>query len=176
MAKDLIRTTEVTQDQHTMPYGALVMAHDERHLRRKVLTLPSGERILVDFPAARSLSHRDRLVLEDGRQIEIVAAEEPLLEVRPGGGLPLAVLAWHLGNRHLPAQIDEDRILIERDHIIEDMLRKLGADVREVVARFSPVRGAYHGHGHGHSHAHDHGHQDRNDQDQGNRGGGHSHG
>jgi urease accessory protein len=154
MRKNFIRVTEVTKEQHTVPCAAIVMAHDERHLRRKVLTLQSGERVLVDFPAARSLSHQDRLVLEDGRQVEVVAAEEPLLEVRSAPGQALAVLAWHLGNRHLPAQIEDDHILIQRDHVIQDMLVKLGAAVCEVVARFTPVRGAYHAHGHQYEHNH----------------------
>ncbi|MGV6874282.1 urease accessory protein UreE [Pseudochelatococcus sp. B33] len=142
------------------PFDTVVLAHDERHLRRKTLTLRQGEQVLVDLPEAVAFRHGDVLVLEDGRLAEIVAAEEALYEVRPRDGLHLAELAWHLGNRHLPAQIEEDRILILRDHVIRAMLEGLGARVSEIVERFQPVRGAYHG---GHSHAHDHAHSHAHD-------------
>lgn len=137
------------------PFDAVVLAHDERHLRRKVLTLRQGEQVLVDLPEAVAFRHGDVLVLEDGRLAEIVAADEALYAVTPRDALHLAELAWHLGNRHLPAQIEAGRIVILRDHVIKAMLEGLGATVTEIVERFQPVRGAYHG---GHSHAHDHGH------------------
>ena len=75
-----------------------------------------------------ALEDRDRLVLEDGRHVEVIAAEEDLLEVRAADPRALTVLAWHIGNRHLPAQIEPDRILIARDHVIADMLAGLGRD------------------------------------------------
>jgi urease accessory protein len=104
------------------------------------------------------LADGDALVLEDGRTIRIVAAPEDLYQVKPGK-VPLRHLAWHIGNRHLAAQIDEDRILIRRDHVIRAMLEGLGATVTEVVEQFQPVHGAYHGHDHGHTHEHgSHGH------------------
>lgn len=147
------------------PAGTIRLDHAARHLRRKRITSDQGEEVLVDLPEAVLLADGDRLVLEDGRTIAVFAAEEELYEVLPGV-CPLRHLAWHLGNRHLPAQIDQDRILIRRDHVIRAMLEGLGASVREVVARFQPVHGAYHapahdhghGHQHGHGHAHDHHH------------------
>ena len=88
--------------------------------------------------------------MEDGRLIEVIAAKEDLLEVT-GDDLPR--LAWHIGNRHTPCQIEEGRLLIQRDHVIRDMLGKTGATVREVVEPFTPEGGAYgHGRTHGHSH------------------------
>ena len=140
------------------PFGTISLDHAGRHLRRKLVTTDQGEKIMVDLPEPVLFADGDRLVLEDGRAIAIVAAEEQLYEVRPGPVCPLRHLAWHLGNRHLPAQIDEDRILIQRDHVIRAMLEGLGASVREVVARFQPVHGAYHAHGHDHDHGHSHGH------------------
>jgi urease accessory protein len=132
------------------------LAHDERHLRRRALTLKSGERILVDLSETVALRHGDRLALEDGRQIEIAAAAEELLEIAARDRLHLTELAWHLGNRHLAAEIHEDRILVLRDHVIKAMLEGLGADVRETVAPFHPMRGAYGSHTHGHGgHTHD---------------------
>lgn len=136
--------------------GSVALAHDERHLRRRALPLASGERILVDLAEPVALAGGDRLVLEDGRQIEIAAAAEDVLEVRARDAAHLAELAWHIGNKHLAAAISTDRILILRDHVIKDMLDGLGAKVSEISASFEPVHSAFSGHGHSHDHHHDH--------------------
>ena len=115
----------------------------------KVLRLMGGDEILIDFPAAITLSHKDALELEDGRLVGIIAADEPLYEIRGRDRTHLVRLAWHLGNRHLPAQLGEARILIRRDHVIADMLKGLGATISEIEAPFSPEHGAYHDHSHG---------------------------
>lgn len=141
------------------PVGTVVLAHDERHLRRKLLTLSNGSEVLVDFAKAVALDDGDALVLEDGGLVRISAAPEALYEIAAPDRTHLAKLCWHLGNRHLPAQIGEDRILIGRDHVIRDMLLGLGATVTEITAPFSPERGAYHDHAHHHHHDHNgHGH------------------
>lgn len=181
----MLRVTTLVHESTKVPFDKVVLTSDERHLRRKVLTLGNGDRILVDLPQATMLSHGDRLVLEDGREAEILAAEEDLMEVVPRDPLHLLELAWHLGNRHLPAQIETGRILVARDHVIRDMLAGLGATVRDVSAPFQPVRGAYHhheggghaahGHHHDHDHPHDHGHDQGHDQGHG-HGHQHSHG
>ncbi len=137
--------------------GRAVLAHDERHLRRRAIELADGGKVLVDLLEPVTLNDGDRLVLEDGRQIEIGAAPEELYDIRARDAVHLAELAWHIGNRHLAAAIEADRILILRDHVIKDMLEGLGATVTDVVEPFSPVRGAYSGHGHDHGH-HDHDH------------------
>lgn len=145
-------------------FDSATLPHDERHLRRKVLSLSGGGKLLVDLPEPVMLAAGDRLVLDDGRQVEVGAEPEELLEARPRDAVHLAELAWHIGNRHLAAQIEAGRLLILRDHVIEDMLKGLGAAVRHVVEPFQPVRGAYSGHGHDHhghdhhGHDHDHGH------------------
>lgn len=136
------------------PIGTITLPHDERHLRRRVLTVSTGEKILVDLPEAISLGHGDRLLLDDGRQVEIAAETEPLYEIRPRDPVHLAEIAWHIGNRHLAAAIEPKRILILRDHVIKAMLEGLGASVAEIAEPFVPLRGAYSGHG-GHGHDHD---------------------
>jgi urease accessory protein len=133
------------------------------------------EGFLVSLAEVTSLSHGDAFELEDGKVIEVIAAEEPLAEAR-GPRLPL--LAWHIGNRHTPCQIEDDRLLIRQDHVLEAMLRGLGAEVRHVSEPFVPEGGAYGmgrtlGHDHGHDHAHDHGHDHGHDHDHGH---GHGHG
>ncbi|PBB18569.1 urease accessory protein UreE [Mesorhizobium sp. WSM4313] len=142
----------------TEPYDKALLPHDERHLRRRAIETAGGEKVLVDLPEPVALGNGDRLVLEDGRQLEIVAAPEEVYDIRARDAVHLTELAWHIGNRHLAAAIEADRILILRDHVIKAMLEGLGATVNEVSQPFSPVRGAYSGHDHGHSHDHDHDH------------------
>ncbi|MFK0686796.1 urease accessory protein UreE [Mesorhizobium sp. IMUNJ 23033] len=145
----------------TVPYAKAVLAHDERHLRRRAIETSVGEKVLVDLPEAVALNDGDRLVLEDGRHVEIVAAREEVYDIRARNAVHLAELAWHIGNRHLAASIEADRILILRDHVIKAMLEGLGATVSDVSEPFKPVRGAYSGHGghdHGHAHAEAHAH------------------
>jgi len=130
------------------PFAIVVLDADERHIRRKRITLSHGEDILIDFEKPVRLEQGDRLVLEDGRVAKVVAAEEDLMEVTARDARHLVELAWHIGNRHLPAQIGDSRILLRRDRIIRAMLEQLGAEVRDVTEPFTPEHGAYHSHDH----------------------------
>lgn len=135
---------------HSDPADCLSLTYDDRFLRRKVLTCESGEQILIDLSQTTSLNHGGALVLDDGREVEIQAAPEALLEVTAPD---LTRIAWHIGNRHTPCQIEKDRLLIQVDHVIRDMLLKICATVREVREPFTPEGGAYgHGRTHGHTH------------------------
>ncbi len=134
----------------TDAHDRCVLSYEKRFLRRRVLETARDDRFLVDLEHTTSLDHGDAFELEDGRRIEVIAAEEELLEVT---GDNLVHLAWHIGNRHAPCQIEETRLLIQRDHVMRDMLGKLGAAVRDVVEPFSPAKGAY-GHARTHGHAH----------------------
>lgn len=126
--------------------------YEARLLRRKRLEDDAGVAFLVDLPETVSLDPGDALVLEDGTAIEVIAADEPLLRV---SGADLPRLAWHIGNRHTPCQIERDHLLIARDHVLEDMLRHLGANVTNIEGPFRPEGGAY---GHGRTFGHHHGH------------------
>ena len=137
-------------------WDVVVLAHDERHLRRKVLRLEHGDEVLIDLEAAVSLGHGDVLVLDNGKLVEVIAGEEALLEVFARNAVHLAELCWHIGNRHLAAQIEETRVLVLKDHVIKTMLEGLGAHVHFVSEPFHPARGAYSGHG---GHGHDRGHR-----------------
>lgn len=149
------RSTEILPNDSSAsrtPIDIVVLAHDQRHVRRKLLHMRHDDVVMLDLKEPVQLAHGDLLLTETGETIEVIAADEALYEVTPKNRLHLVELAWHLGNRHLPAQIEEARILILRDHVIHDMLIGLGASVREISAPFHPVRGAYHGSGHGHHH------------------------
>jgi urease accessory protein len=144
------------------PADTVVLDFDDRHRRRMAMTGTRGLEFLLDLENAVALRGGDALVLEDGRLVEVVAAPERLLEIRGHDPHHLVRVAWHLGNRHLPTQIMAKSLRIRRDHVIEAMVKGLGARVIEIEAPFDPEGGAYadaaHQHGH-HDHAHhDHGH------------------
>jgi len=132
--------------------GALTLDFDARHRRRIRLTTDQGEDVLLNLPKAVAMVEGDGLQLEDRRWLKVQAAPEPVVEVRHKDPNQLARLAWHLGNRHLPTEIGNQVLRIRPDHVIEDMLLGLGADLVMVQAPFQPEGGAYSGHGHSHSH------------------------
>lgn len=138
------------QGHWTAAYDLVTLNYDDRFLRRKMLSTSHNEQFLVDLAQTTSLDHGDAFELEDGRLVEVVAASEDLIEVT---GPDLARLAWHIGNRHTPCQIEAGRLLIQKDHVMRDMLGKIGASLRDVIEPFTPEGGAY-GHGRTHGHAH----------------------
>jgi urease accessory protein len=147
----------------------IALDYEGRLLRRKRLVSAGGRAFLVDLPETVSLAEGDAFRLDDGTEIAVRAAPEPLIEVTGD----LARLAWHIGNRHTPCRIEADRLFIRHDHVLAAMLRQLGAGLREIEGPFSPEGGAYghgrtfghdhgphdHGHDHGHGHPHDHAHR-----------------
>jgi urease accessory protein len=180
----VIRATRVESEHPWNEPAAdtVVLGFDDRHRRRMAMTGTRGFKFLLDLENAVALRGGDALVLEDGRLIEVVAAPEPLAEIRCSDPRHLVRVAWHLGNRHLPTQLTARGLRIRRDHVIEAMVKGLGARVIEIEAPFDPEGGAYaagghaahdhsvhdhhdhhhhdehcdHEHHHGHSHAHDH--------------------
>jgi urease accessory protein len=134
------------------PADTVTLDYESRFLRRKRFTTDSGATVLADLAETVSLDEGDALETTDGRHIVIRAASEDLIEIRASGA-ELARLAWHIGNRHTPAQIGEGRILIRRDHVLAGMLARLGAETSGIVAPFKPEGGAY---GYGRTHGHDH--------------------
>jgi urease accessory protein len=175
----MIRATKV-QGQHRWTQAAadtVVLDFDDRHRRRMAMTGTRGLEFLLDLENAVALRGGDALVLEDGRLIEVVAAPEPLVEIRGADPLHLVRVAWHLGNRHLPTQIMPKGLRIRRDHVIEAMVTGLGARIIEIEAPFDPEGGAYaaaHAHVEDH-HAHDHGGHDHSSHDHASHGHGHDH-
>jgi len=167
----MIRATQVRSPHrwNEPPADTIVLDFDDRHRRRMAMTGTRGLEFLLDLEHAIVLRGGDALVLDDNRLIEVVAAPEPLLEIRGADPQHLVRIAWHLGNRHLPTQITARGLRIRRDHVIEAMVQGLGARVIEIEAPFDPEGGAYasapghdhnhdsHHHDHSHHHGHDHG-------------------
>ncbi|MCC5977696.1 MAG: urease accessory protein UreE [Salinarimonas sp.] len=159
-ATKVIRKPAVKADKVV---DSVTLDHEGRHRRRVALKGDGGLDFLLDLDKAVALADGDALKLEDGQLVRVVAAPQPLLEIRAENPLRLLRLAWHIGNRHTPAEITADAIYIEADHVLAEMVRGQGGIATPVERPFQPERGAYdhdcgHDHGHGHHHHHHHGH------------------
>lgn len=144
--------------RHGLIDDEVTLDFDNRHRRRLAMTGKNGLEFLLDLPRAHRIRQGDTLLLEDGRRVRVTAAKEALAEIKTVSAADLVRVAWHLGNRHLPVMLLSDRILIRRDHVIEDMVRLLGASVTTVEGAFDPEDGAYAGAGHHHHHSDDDNH------------------
>jgi urease accessory protein len=122
---------------------AVLLDHDHRHRRRIALHTELGAELLLDLLQAARLRDGDGLALEGGGIIAVRAKPEPLLEIRAPGDATLLRIAWHLGNRHLPVQVLEERLRIRADRVIADMVNRLGGSVEGIDAPFDPEPGAY---------------------------------
>lgn len=152
----MIRATHVISKGKWLQTAAdsVVLDHDQRHRRRMTIEGSGGLAFLLDLADAVPLRDGDGLQLEDGRVVAVRAAPEPLAELTATNTGELMRLAWHLGNRHLPAELRSGSIRIRRDHVIEEMVKGLGGTVAHVAAPFDPEGGAYHGGGSHHHHDH----------------------
>ncbi|TCT07554.1 urease accessory protein UreE [Aquabacter spiritensis] len=186
-ATAIVRRAAVKAERVT---DIVTLDHQARHRRRIVMTGEKGTQFLLDLEKATVLDHGDALKLEDGRLVRVEAAPERLVEVKTTSPLRLLKAAWHLGNRHVPAEITEEAIYFAEDHVLLEMVRGLGASATSVERPFRPEKGAYeaaeahgahghhdhHGHAHGHGHAHAHGHDHDSDAHVHGPGCGHAHG
>ena len=130
----------------------VVLDAGDRQRRRIVLKGEKGTEFLLDFAKPVSLRDGDGLLLDDGTIVLVAAAPEALIEVCAHSALDTVRLAWHLGNRHTDVQIAGGRLRIRRDHVLEEMLRGLGAHLTPLEAPFDPEPAAPHGHDHEHDH------------------------
>jgi urease accessory protein len=137
----------------TLAIDRVVLDAGDRNRRRIVLTGEKGTEFLLDFEKPVSLRDGDGLLLDDGAIVLVAGEPEKLVEVCAGSALDTVRLAWHLGNRHTDVQIAGAKLRIRRDHVLEDMLRGLGAHMTPLEAPFDPEQGApaheHHGHDHG---------------------------
>jgi urease accessory protein len=132
--------------------GSITLDFDDRHRRRIRLTTDQGEDILLDLSTSTAMADRDGLQLADGTWLIVRATAEPVVHIAHWDPGQLVRIAWHLGNRHVPTEIQPQALRIRPDDVIEDMLRGAGATLVKLQAAFQPEGGAYSGHRHGDHH------------------------
>ncbi len=137
----------------------LILDHAQRSTQAITVAGVRGGRFEIALAPPARLRTDDVLELDDGRLIDVVAAPEPLLEARAADLAQLARLAWHLGDRHIPAQLFANRLRVRAETSVERLLEALGARLARIEAPFEPEGGAYDS-AHGHEHPHGHHHHD----------------
>ena len=149
--------------------ASVTLDWDTRCKSRFDATDSTGRQLGVFLPRGTVVRGGDVLVAEDGSLIRVTAAPQTVLRITPcpvhGTPFDLMRAAYHLGNRHVPIELQTDHLKMEPDHVLADMLRAMDMTVAEVQEPFEPEGGAYgdnammgHNHGHSHSHSHGHGH------------------
>ncbi|MEG0001260.1 MAG: urease accessory protein UreE [Comamonas sp.] len=144
---------------------------DVRQKSRFAATDSQGRELAIFLPRGQAVRGGDVLIAEDGSMVRVIAAPQKVLHITtcPAHGTPFDLMraAYHLGNRHVPIELQPDHLKIEPDHVLADMLRSMHLTVVEADMAFEPEGGAYGGHvtndghshhAHGNAHKHDHGH------------------
>jgi urease accessory protein len=133
-----------------------------RQKSRFSATDSSGRELGIFLPRGTVVRGGDVLVAQDGSLVRVIAAPQPVLVITActehGTAFDLTRAAYHLGNRHVPIELQPDHLKIEPDHVLAEMLRAMHLTVVDDNAAFEPESGAYaaggHSHGdHRHSHA-----------------------
>jgi len=128
----------------------ITLNYHERFIRRKKLVSDNNFEFLVNLPETISVNKDEGFLLENDQIILIKYAKETLIEIKSDD---LIKLAWHIGNRHIPCQIENDRLLIQEDKVIEKLIIRLGGSIKTILEEFCPEGGAYGlGRTHGHKH------------------------
>lgn len=157
-ASSIIRSPAVKADRVA---DTVTLDHEDRYRRRAMLSCAGGLEVMLDLEKPARIEDGDALKLEDGRLVRVIAAPEELIEITSDNRARLLRAAWHLGNRHTPAEITAEAIYFAKDHVLVEMLRGLGLSAKPVRRPFRPERGAYDHAGHGHhGHEHDHARHD----------------
>jgi urease accessory protein len=135
----------------------LRLNYGERSKSRSRQFLDNGEEVGLFLERGTVLRDGDLLLADDGRVVEVLASEESVSTVHTTDALLLARACYHLGNRHVALQIGSGWLRYQHDHVLDDMLRGFGLEVRVELAPFEPEGGAYVSHAHANSHTHSHG-------------------
>ncbi|MGO2339958.1 MAG: urease accessory protein UreE [Psychrobacter sp.] len=164
-----VQQAQLAKQQQTDDY--LLLDFDTRQHSRFKATTVSGESVGVDLPRTGTLKGNDVLINEAGELIQVIAKSQAVTKVTADDVFTLMKGAYHLGNRHVPLMFDHSvddgdagyALYFENDHVLAQMLERLGLQVEEASVPFEPETGAYQtGHGHSHSHSHSHAHTHSN--------------
>lgn len=137
----------------------LTLAYDLRKKARLKTISDTGEEVGLMLPRGIILRGGDCIKSEEGGVAKIISALEEVSVAQTDNKLVLAKASYHLGNRHMPLQIEEDSLIYLKDHVLDEMVKNLGLEIHYEKRAFEPESGAYSGHAdtdddYKHSHTH----------------------
>jgi urease accessory protein len=147
----MIRITEILESK-SLPTATLSLPINSRVKSRIKVTLDDGREAGLFLPRGKILRGGDLVASEDGIVVEIKAAPELVSTVTSDNPHALAVASYHLGNRHVPLQVEPKWLRYLHDHVLDDMVKGLGLSVKTETAPFEPEAGAYQSSANGHHH------------------------
>jgi urease accessory protein len=145
-----------TTDHPRVAERRLRLPFGERSKSRLRAVLDNGEEAGLFLERGTILRNGDLLLADDGRVVEVEADAESVSTVHTDDALQMARACYHLGNRHVALEIGTGWLRYQHDHVLDDMLRGFGLEVRVELAPFEPEGGAYVSHAHANAHAHPH--------------------
>jgi urease accessory protein len=154
----MIKLNKKRESQSADTDLTLELTIDQRIRSRLRVTLSNGTEAGLDLPRGEILRGGEQLTNDDGLVVTVLAAAEPLSVVRTDDPLLKSRICYHLGNRHVPLEINDQYVSYQHDHVLDDMVVGLGGSVTCESLPFEPEAGAYGGSSHGHSHSHSHSH------------------
>ena len=150
----MIEFIEKTTDCGVEPITTLTLPLDLRQKSRQRVKLDNGQEAVLLLKRGTVLQNNDLLLTAEQTVVQVRAADELLSVVECNDPLLIAKACYHLGNRHMPLQIETGRLCYLHDHVLDDMLHGLGLEVNQITVPFEPESGAYGGSSTGHHHAH----------------------
>lgn len=147
----MIRITQILESK-SLPTATLSLPVNSRVKSRIKVTLDDGREAGLFLPRGKILRNGDLVASEDGIVVEIKAAPELVSTVTSDNPHALAVASYHLGNRHVPLQVEPTWLRYLHDHVLDDMIKGLGLSVKTETAPFEPEAGAYQSSANGHHH------------------------
>lgn len=162
---ELTHIVEPTIDSDRATDGQLTLPIEQRVRSRLRAQLDDGRDVGLFLPRGTFLRGGDWLSNDDKLLIEVVAANETVSTVECDNPTLLTRAAYHLGNRHIPLQVEKGWLRYQHDHVLDDMLQQMGLTVRVEQAPFEPEAGAYQQAAEGHKHSHSHSHSLSNNHD-----------
>ena len=146
----MIKIIEKADHSHDFTW-TLTLPFDLRQKARLHTTLDNGDEAGLFLKRGDTLRGGDILKAESGEKIKVISADEEVSTVYSSNSLLLTKACYHLGNRHVPVEINSTYIRYSKDHVLDQMIEQLGLDITHELAPFEPESGAY-SHGHNHQH------------------------
>ena len=142
--KQIVVTDWIRQKPRSGSFLKLILSSDERRILRGKRLTDCDQEIILQLPRKGKLNDGDILLTNESNfYVEIIAKTENLIEISSNTKNELIKTAYHLGNRHVEVEIDEDILLTKSDYVIENMLHNFNVDVTNTKKKFFPETGAH---------------------------------